>query len=255
MGFIGQVTDVDASDPGTLAIGRPVVVVLAADDIGVHAGPADVLADPVDHQQVDVFKGQSRHPPLGQHQQCLFSFEEVPRSHRLDQRRLIVLVFHDPQSQQNPALFDDGSGDGTDHLIPTEVNDGLVIEGRALVLSQPDEHHLVKPALDFAVEAGVRLDPSHHRHMVGLKGQPVEQHRDSFLGAAHLDGFHGGPYGSPGEIFRDPVALDNAPLVLRNAPAVASHGRHQEGLSSQLLELMHQRLDDQGDVGNAPAAH
>ena len=62
----------------------------------------------------------------------------------------------------------------------------------------------------------------------------------STLGAAHFDGFHGGPYGRPGELFRAPVAFNDAPLVFRNSPAVASHGRHQEGFSSQCLELIHQ---------------
>ena len=120
------------------------------------------------------------------------------------------------------------------------MNDGLVIEGRALVLAEADEHHLVKTTLDFAVEAGVRLDPRHHRHMVGLEGQLVEQHRNPFFGAAHFDGFHGGSYGRPGEFFRDPVALDNAPLILRNSPTVAPHGRHQEGFPSEGLELIRQ---------------
>ena len=65
VGFVRQVPDVDAGDPGTLAISRSVVIVFAADDIGVHAGPANVLADPVHHQQIDGFKGQTRHPLPG----------------------------------------------------------------------------------------------------------------------------------------------------------------------------------------------
>ena len=43
-----------------------VVVELAPHDVGVHAGPGDILADLVDHQKIHFGEGKTGHPLLGQ---------------------------------------------------------------------------------------------------------------------------------------------------------------------------------------------
>src|SRR5690606_1276060 len=48
----GEPADEDSQNAGRLVAGGRVVVVFTADDVGVHAGTADVLSDLVDDQQV-----------------------------------------------------------------------------------------------------------------------------------------------------------------------------------------------------------
>ena len=50
--LVGQAADEDPLAADVVLVSRGVVVVFAADDVGVHAGAADVLADLVDDQQV-----------------------------------------------------------------------------------------------------------------------------------------------------------------------------------------------------------
>ena len=70
------------------------------------------------------------------------------------------------------------------------MDNGLVVQGRAFVLAQADEHHLVQAAFDFADKVSVRLDAADDGYVVGLKGVFVEKDGDAVLGRAHLYGFH-----------------------------------------------------------------
>ena len=76
----------------------------------------------------------------------------------------------------------------------------------------------------------------------------------SLRGLAHLDGFRAGQHGRSDGICRHPQAVQNLPLSLGGAAAVASHGRNQAGLKSVLLQILDR---DPGDLNNpvdSPAA-
>ena len=129
-----------------------------------------------------------------------------------------------------------------------------MIQGRAFVLAQADEHHLVQAALDFADKVGVRLDAANDGYVVGFKGVFVEKDRDAVLGRAYLDGFHRRLDGCAGVLLGDAVAFDDFLLRFGNAAAVAAHSRDEEGLEAEGLELGHEAFDHERNVGNAAAA-
>ena len=78
--------------------------------------------------------------------------------------------------------------------------------------------------------------------------------RKAFGRLADDDRFHAGPDRAAAELFGDAVAFDDLPLPRSRAAAVAAHGRHDERLGPQRLEMLDRRLDDQVDVGDAAAA-
>ena len=122
------------------------------------------------------------------------------------------------------------------------------------VLAQADEHHLHQAAFDVADEARVRLDAVADQHVVGLEGVAVE-----------VDGKPSAVWptttvsmleriGQPQNASVMPYEVEHLALPLGRAAAVAAHGRHDERLAAQRLEVLDDRLGDQVDVGDAAAA-
>ena len=141
-----------------------------------------------------------------------------------------------------------------DDAVEAVVDNGLVVQGRAFVLAQADEHHLVQAALDFADKVGVWLDAANDGHVVGFERVFVEKDRDAILGRAHLYGLHGRLDGRAGVLLGDAVAFDDSLLCLGDAAGVAAHGGDEEGLEAEGLELGHETFDHKRDIGNATAA-
>src|SRR4051812_13969670 len=71
VGGFGQIANDDPLDFGPFVVGGDVIVVFAADDIGVHPAAADVLADLIEQQDVGGLEGEPRNPLLGQNEQLL----------------------------------------------------------------------------------------------------------------------------------------------------------------------------------------
>lgn len=112
---LGQAADEDSSDGRIVSIGRLMVVVFAADDVGVHAGAADVLANLVNNQQMDFAEGESRQPLFGEHQQFLLAFEKFFRNNAGgDQPGFVVGVFDNSQPADDLAIANHGIGHGAD---------------------------------------------------------------------------------------------------------------------------------------------
>ena len=60
--------------------------------------------------------------------------------------------------------------------------------------------------------------------------------------------------GQPTELLGDAVGLEELPLSFGRSAAVAAHGRHDERLGAQALEMFDDRPGDDGDIGDAAAA-
>ena len=58
-----------------------------------------------------------------------------------------------------------------------------------------------------------------------------------------------------GQFDGDVRRLDDLPLPLRRGPAVTAHGRNDVRLRPATLEFDNHGADDQGEIGDAPAAH
>jgi hypothetical protein len=128
------------------------------------------------------------------------------------------------------ALVQHPVRDAADDLWKAVIVDGAVIDFRAVVLAQPDQHHLHQPAFDGSDKVGVRLDPSTDQHMVGFKGMPVKVNGKTFLRGADHHRFHAGPDGTANKLLGHAIVLNDGTLFLGDTAAVASHGGHDERL-------------------------
>ena len=144
--------------------------------------------------------------------------------------------------------------DRADDAVEAVVDNGLVVQGRAFVLAQADEHHLVQAAFDFADKVGVWLDAANDGHVVGFERVLVEKDGDAVFSRAHLYGLHGRLDRCASVLLGDAVAFDDSLLRLGDAAAVAAHGRNEEGLEAEGFELGHETFDHQRDIGNAATA-
>src|SRR5690606_18709209 len=135
---------------------------------------ADVLADAIDYQQVDVAYRQRGQPAARQSQQFNFAIIEQHGRDRLDQRGLVGRIFHDLQPTQDVAFSEDFAGDGANDLPEAVLHDRPVIHPGAVVFAQADQHHLVQARFDLPDESRMRFDPVGHDYVVRLAGMFVE---------------------------------------------------------------------------------
>ena len=211
---LGQVANDDPLDFGPFVLGRDMIVELAADDVGVHARAADVLADLVEQQDIGRLERQARNPLLGQHEQFLLAILEFVRRDGLNLGRLVVGVFDDADAGDDAALGQHFAGDAADDLPEAVVHDRPVIDLRPFVLAQADQHHLHQARFDVADEIRVRLDAADDEHVVGTESVLVEMHRKALGGLADDDRLHAGADRAAAVLLRDAVAFDQ----LRAAP-------------------------------------
>src|SRR5438067_9676959 len=100
----------------------------------------------------------------------------------------------------------------------------------------------------------VRLDRADDADVIRLRGVLVEDDRIAFRRVAERDDFHRGADWGADKGFRDAVALNDLALPFRGAAAVATHRGNQKRLRAQVFEEPGDRLEDDGDVGDAAAA-
>ena len=127
-------------------------------------------------------------------------------------------------------------------------------KARALGLAEADGDHLGEPALDLPVEGGVRLDPAHHQHRIGLEGAAVEMDRYARAGLAQPHDLHAGLDGAAHGLFREAELGQERHLAGGDGAAVTAHRRHDEGCEPAALEPRDRSLDHRGLAEDAPAA-
>ena len=84
-----------------------------ADDIGIHAGAADILAHLVDDEHIDIVDGQPRHQFARALQEALVAFDDRSGVEAFQLRHLVVAVFDHAETGEEVAgreqvLGDDG---------------------------------------------------------------------------------------------------------------------------------------------------
>ena len=232
---------------------RPAADVVAGDDRRVHAGAGDVLAERLDRQHVDLLEGELRDAALGELQQAGVGLVEGLRLDPLDHRRLARGVLDDGEAVGDRRLAD-GDGRPLGQHLQIAARAQPVHEARALRLAEADGHHLGEPALHLAVEGGVRLDPAHHQHGVGLEGAAVEVDRDAGAGLADAHHLHAGLDGAAHGLFREAELGQQRHLARGDGAAVAAHRGHDEGREVAGLEPRNRRRDHGRLAADAAAA-
>ena len=145
----------DPPDLRPLVLEGLVVVELPAHHVRVEARAADVLADAVDHEHVDLLERQPRHQPLGQREQIRVRGPRTPRaapprsapSGRRRSRRWparpgygIARALRRPRCERSDRSCNPGPRG--DRSCP-------------LALAQPDQEHLHQPAFDLSEQKPV----------------------------------------------------------------------------------------------------
>ena len=88
-------------------------------DVRVHAGAADVFANVIDDQQVDVLDGKFGHEALGLAEQFGFASFHVLREQGRNTRRLMELVFHNAETSDDRRAFQNNPPDRAQHVLVT----------------------------------------------------------------------------------------------------------------------------------------
>lgn len=254
MRFFRQTADEDPLDPVFVIGGRGVIVVLPADDVGVHTGSADVLADLINDQQSDGPERQTRQPLPGQLEQFHFAFIKAFRRDSFNQSGFVLRVLDNADSAQHAALLQHGFAHRADDLKKAVVEDRSVIELRAFVLAESDQHHLVQPGLHRPDETRVRLDPAADDDVIALESMLVEVNRDALRSLIDNHRFHAGPDLRTAEFLGDAIAFDDAALAFRGASAVTAHGGNDDRHGPQTADMTADGFDDDGDVRDTAAA-
>ena len=197
---------------------------------------------------------QAREPAAREGEKLLLLRLEILRERAAEECGLVIRIFHDAEAAEHSAIFDHALRDTADDLIERVVRERAVIDFRALVLAEADEHHLHQPALEFTFESRVRLHAVHHEHMVRLRRVAREMHGNTLRSRAEDDRLHARSNRASAKFLRDPIVREDAPLALRSAAAVAAHRRNDERQRADRFEMIHDRLDDEADVRNATAA-
>lgn len=126
---------------------------------------------------------------------------------------------------------------------------------RALLLAETDNRHFGDAAFNGAAEGRVGLYAVDDNDGVRLKQMGRHPDGIAVFGVADVGDLHGGKDRRTHGGLVDAEGIQNFRLSLRCGAAVASHGRHDEGVGLPLLHNVHQLLHHHGEVGDLPASH
>src|SRR5579859_3957333 len=163
---------------------------VAAGDVGIEAGAADVLAHFVDDQHVDLVDVNLRHQALRHFLEHRFPACNLAGRHDFYDRGLVVRIFDDPHSEQDIALRQIDVA----HLGQQRgksIHAVLVVSGGAVDLADADRQHLGYAALRGAAKRRVRLDAVDDNDAVRFGREAVHVHGCAILEAADDDRVHG----------------------------------------------------------------
>ena len=147
-----------------------------------------------------------------------------------------------------------------------------MIDRRPFGIAQADGEHLQQSAFDRAGETGMGLHAIADHHVIGLEGEAIEvdgkvvagpairRKGDSIFAETKIgtvpddDRFDVGTDGAADVPLGDAERLDELPLTVGRAAAVAAHCRHDERLRAEAFEMLDNRSRDGSDIGDAAAA-
>ena len=226
---------------------------VAPDHVGVAACPADVFADLVNDEQVDVVKEELAHFFLGNGLECGVRFHKILGGAYLNVADIVVGILHHAHAEGQLSGGEELLSHLRKKLGETVKAEGVELGG-ASVIAQPDGHHFQQAAFMGSPKLRVGLHLVEDNDAVGLEGQLVAIERL----AAYLpigNHLHGGANGGAHGRLGDAVSRQQLHLSGGVGTAVASHGRHDEWLCTPALQSVADGLDHLRQSGNAPTAH
>ena len=143
----------------------------AVDHLGVHAGAADVLADLVQDQDVEVHRESCAIQDFTSARFSSSRCSMTSTGTASSLRGVVVGVFENRQAAQNLARLQHLPPDAADDVLQAQLVGVGVVALRAGELAESDGHHLEQAAFDLAREIGVPLDAAHQHHAIGFVGR------------------------------------------------------------------------------------
>ena len=112
----------------------------AADDIGIHAGAADVLAHLINDEHINIFHRQARHELAGLLQQALIALDDRIRGEAFEMNDSVITILDDAEAgDEVDAVYEMLGDDG--HVI-AQADRRLLMNGAgAGLLAQADREH------------------------------------------------------------------------------------------------------------------
>ena len=214
---------------------------------------AVILAHLFNDEDVEFVGGQQRQQLHGCCEKLRFLLDELAGLHANDVRGLLETVFDNRQPAQDRCLLDQNCPDLTQ--ARRQLPDAQTMELlRAARTAESDHAHLGETTLHVSHQGGVDLDAVENNHAVDVHHVSIDVGGQSLRSLAHLDGFRAGEHGRSDGVRRHPQAVQNLPLSLGGAAAVASHGGNQTGFKSVLLQVLDHDPCDLNDAVDPPAA-
>jgi hypothetical protein len=228
----------------------------AANDVRVHARAADVLADLVEDEHVDLGKGQGRHPGAGLAQQLGLAGLDVLAVHHLDPGQAVAAVFHEPDAEDPRQLRQDDGRGLAQHGLVAMARRGAVALERALGLAEADRRHLQQPAAEGrAREVGVRLHAVDEDDRIGrerVAGGPDAEAERRLAEVHRLDRRHDRRARG---VLRDAQGFEHLDLSRGGPAAVAAHRGKEERPRPPGFQGLDRRAHDGHDAVDPPASH
>ena len=134
------------------------------------------------------------------------------------------------------------------------IDDRPMINLRAFVFTEADQHHFHQTTFNFTCEPGVWLDSTRDKHMVCTVGVLVEMDCKSFGRLRDNDRFHTGSNFTAAKLRRDSITTENLQLSLCCSSSVAPHGRDDKRARVELFEMLDDGFQDLCNMGNPTAS-
>src|SRR5581483_7915381 len=157
VGQLAQVADKYPFESSRVRPGIVLAVYAAVGDLGVHAGAADVLADFVKDQNIEV-GGDFGHPGLHQRQVLFFALFHGFHGHRIQFRGVVVGILHNGETAQNFAGLQHLASYAANHVLQAQTIGVGMVALRAREFADADGHHFEQAALNGSGEIGMPLD-------------------------------------------------------------------------------------------------
>ena len=165
-----------------------------------------------------------------------------------------MLVLDDGDTAHHRERLEDPFGYLGYHVPQRPVDGPLVGDLRPPLFAHPDDEHLREPALDGAVEVGVRLDAVYRNDRVGTDRVRVTEDGNVAVGRpSDLDDLHARPDLAADGRFGDSELVEHLQLSVGRRAAVAPHRGEHERVVSGVGERVHDAGDDLGEVRDATA--
>ena len=163
---------------------------------------------------------------------------------------MVKLIFNQCNTGNYSALIQNFFRYATYDLPKTKVVDCSMIDFRAVMFTQSDEHHFHQTTFDITGKICVRFDSIANDNMICFPGMLIKVHWKSFFSLADDMGFHSGFNRATQKLFSHSIPFDNCPLAFRRSTTMTSHRWYDKGFASKLLNMLNNRSNRRVDICN-----